>query len=312
VAKITNQFSWSFTRHKLFHECQRAYYHQYYGYWDGWTDSAPDRARLTYRLKNMKTLPMWLGDIVHRMVERILVDLRNRELNTLESYQKQSRDILNREWLQSVEKKWQWKPKYNLNLFEHYYGLEISAEERGAAREKVYRCLAHFMGSPLFEQLGALRPEQWKSIEKLEQFVVGERPVYVKIDCATGSDGALTIHDWKTGKETEETIAQLGCYALYAYHVWRIPLEKQRLVSFYLDGNTVQEHVPTAAELIETKDFILSSMEKMIAMLDSGAEKNEASEEKFPMATRRSQCRRCFFRERCFGTREWKPEMENA
>lgn len=317
MGKITNQFSWSFTRHKTFSECRRQYYHQYYGYWDGWSDNAPDQARLTYRLKNIVSLPMWVGDIVHRTIERIIADLRNRELNTLDHYQKMARGMMNREWAQSIEKKWQWKPKYNLNLFEHYYdqenGIEITPEQRVAARDKVFRCIANFMSSAIFEELGGLRTDGWKSVEKLDQFVVGEMPVFVKIDCATTGNGiaaspdgpALTIFDWKTGQETEETMAQLGCYALYGYQIWRVPVEKQRLISYYLDTNSAHEHVPTAEELIDTKDFIMNSMSGMTALLDSSAARNEASEEKFPKTDRQSSCRRCNFRELCFSGRKW-------
>ena len=150
MAAFRNNFSWSFSRHKTFQQCRRLYYYTYYGYWNGWSEDAPDRARLAYRLKKMVNMPMWMGDLVHRMAERILGDMRNRELNSLENYQKQVRNLLNREWAQSVEKKWRWKPKYNANLFEHYYGVEITAEERVRARDKVYRCLANLMDSGLF------------------------------------------------------------------------------------------------------------------------------------------------------------------
>ena len=286
------------------------YYHNYYGYWDGWSDDADDGARLTYRLKKMQSFPMWLGSIVHDMIERILGDARNRELNTLERYQQQAREKMNRGWVESTEKKWMWKPKWNLNLFEHYYGIEISKEKRVEARQKVFTCLENFMESDLFAALEALKPIEWKSVEKLDQFVVGEEPVYVKIDCSTMTGGVMTLYDWKTGKETDDTLTQLGCYALYAHHVWHVPVEQQHLVSYYLAPNKIHTHSPKVEELIETKDFILNSMEEMIAALDTTAEENSATEENFPMTERRGSCRRCFFRERCFGTREEDFRME--
>jgi len=309
-----NEFSWSFTRHKIFHECRRQYYHNYYGYWNGWSEGAPERARLTYRLKKMQSFPMWLGDVVHRMIERILGDLRNRELNSIERYQRQARDILNREWKQSIDKKWMWKPKYNLNLFEHYYdGPEPTADDRVAGRDKVYDCLEHFMESDVFADLAALRPQQWKSVEKLDQFPIGDHPAFAKIDCAVvTADGALTIYDWKTGKQTETTATQLGCYALYAFHTWHTPAEQQRLVCYYLHPDVVESHTPTPQEMIETKDFALGSMAEMIDSLDSSADENRADEERFAMASRRTTCRRCFFREVCFDTLEWTEEMEGG
>jgi len=238
---LRNNFSWSFSRHRVFEECRRRYYLQYYGSWNGWSADGPERARLAYRLKNMQSLPMWIGAIVHRIVERIVSDLRNREDRGLEAYQKQARDLMNREWKQSLDGEWMHKPKYNLNLFEHYYGVDVTAEERVAARDKVFACLDHFMNGDLFADLARLRPAEWKSIEKLDQFVVNGHPVFVKVDCATrteptpeGAPARLIIYDWKTGKEAEEAEAQLGCYALYACQVWRVPLEEVQLMLAYL------------------------------------------------------------------------------
>lgn len=307
MADFRNRFSWSFSRHKAFSDCLRRYYYTYYGSWGGWDDSAPDEARLAYRFKCMTSLPMWLGDLAHRMAERVLRDLGNAELNSLENYQKQLRHRMNTEYAKSVDGKWAKSPKHNLNLFEHYYGGDISAEARSAARNKVFRCLENFMRSPLFASLGALRAAEWKSIEQLDQFEVGGHPVFLKIDCAVERGGLLSIYDWKTGAVTPDTETQLACYARYALEKWRVPLENQRLVSYYLDPDIVQEHTPSAEELIEVKDFILSSMDRMIDLLESGAQNNIARLERFPMTDNRRQCRWCFFRELCYGTRVWPP-----
>lgn len=291
------------TRHKTFRECLRQYYLNYYGYWNGWSTDAPDDARLIYRLKKMQSLPMWLGDVVHRIVERVIMDLRNDEARPLEQYQNQARKMMNKEYMTSLEGKWRWKPKYNLNLFEHYYGAEITAEQRTEARDKVFRCLEHFMNSDIFERLAKLKPREWKSVEVLDKFLVGDYPVFVKIDCAVQTKDGLAIIDWKTGKETEDTTRQLGCYALYAYHQWHVPLENQRLLSFYLDNNARSTTTPTAEGLIDTKDFILTSAGEMAERLDGSVEENAAREENFPMTDKKYLCKRCFFRERCYQTR---------
>ncbi|MFW6255937.1 MAG: PD-(D/E)XK nuclease family protein [Candidatus Sumerlaeota bacterium] len=283
--------------------CLRQYYWQYYGYWNGWLRDAPDDARLAYRLKKMTNLPMWLGDLVHRMIERIIGDLRNRELNSLENYQKQLRAWMNKEWMQSVDKKWRWKPKYNLNLYEHYYGVEITKNQRLEARDKAFRCLGNFMESEIFDELAGLPADAWLSMEQLEQLEVGGFPFFVKLDLATRSGGITTIYDWKTGRQTADTRRQLMGYALFAamHPQWRVPLENQRLVAFYLDENIVEEHKPLPEDLIDVQDMILTSMDNMKGLLDSNPEENRALLENFPMTRNTSMCRACFFREICFG-----------
>ncbi len=295
------------TRHKSFRDCLRHYYLNYYAYWNGWSPDAPDDARLIYRLKKMQSMPMWMGDIVHRMIERIIADMRNDETRSLEEYQNQARKLMNKEYLASTEGKWRWKPKYNLNLFEHYYGEDISQEERVEARDKVFRCLDNFMGSDIYERLARLKPGEWKSVEQLDQFDVGDYPVFVKIDCAVQTKDGLAIIDWKTGKQTDDTDTQLGCYALYAFNQWHIPLEEQRLVSYYLDPDEVATVTPTAEQLIDTKDFILQSAGEMAERLEGSLDENIAREENFPMTDKEYLCKRCFFRERCYETREWPP-----
>ena len=41
MGDIRNAFSWSFTRHRTFQDCRRAYYLNYYGYWNGWSNDDP-------------------------------------------------------------------------------------------------------------------------------------------------------------------------------------------------------------------------------------------------------------------------------
>ncbi|NQU45412.1 PD-(D/E)XK nuclease family protein [bacterium] len=303
MAEFRNTFSWSFSRHKTFAECRRRYYWHYYGSWGGWSPDGPDDARLAYRFKRMQSLPMWLGDLVHRMIERILGDMRNQETNTLDAYQKQTRAWMNREWKQSLDGLWKWKPKYNLNLFEHYYGVEITPKDREAARDKVFNCLANFMTSEIFDRITRLKPAEWKTIESLEQFLVGGCPAYLKIDCATQSEGRVSIYDWKTGRESDDTLTQLACYALYACQTWGVPVEKQILIPFYLDSGSFSETVPAAETLIETKDFILRSIGEMTAALDSTMEENHASPANFALRDTPSICKRCFYYELCYHTR---------
>ncbi len=72
MADFKNEFSWSASRARLFRTCPRAYYYNYYGYWDGWSYRADDKTKLIYRLKKLQSMVLWAGSTVHDILEDIL------------------------------------------------------------------------------------------------------------------------------------------------------------------------------------------------------------------------------------------------
>ena len=112
--EFKNKFSWSFSRLKLFDECLRQYYLNYYGSWGGWKQEGDSEARLAYRLKQMSNMAMWAGDITHRAVEETFLRLRRVRPVDAEAIQIWARKALNDEWFQSVEKRWRKNCKYNM------------------------------------------------------------------------------------------------------------------------------------------------------------------------------------------------------
>ena len=58
-------FSVSHTRANTFARCERLYGFQYYFSWGGWSPAAPDDARTAYALKQLVSVPMLVGTIIH-------------------------------------------------------------------------------------------------------------------------------------------------------------------------------------------------------------------------------------------------------
>ena len=67
-----NEFSWSKSRDGLFRECPKKYYFHYYGSWGGWVASEDDKVKQIYYLKKLKSKELWLGSVVHDVIEFIL------------------------------------------------------------------------------------------------------------------------------------------------------------------------------------------------------------------------------------------------
>ena len=61
MTELKNKFSWPKTRDEVFKTCLRQNWFTYYGYWNGWLENAPERARQIYVLKNLEDRHMWVG-----------------------------------------------------------------------------------------------------------------------------------------------------------------------------------------------------------------------------------------------------------
>jgi hypothetical protein len=300
MARLTNTFSWSLSRQQMFDECRRQYYLYYYRAWGGWEDGAEPAARLPYRLKQIVTLEMWIGDILHRLIQNHMTRLQRGFRPMAQPLREQARVILNQEWRQSLDQRWRENPKHNRNLFEHYYAIGISDERRTELRDRLFTCLDHFCALPLLDRLVAAEPDAWLAVEQLDTFLVDRVPVYTKIDCAARLGGQTLIIDWKSGRASDRDVQQVACYGLYAMQKWNVGFDGLRAMLVYLLENTVSEVPITADQALAMQERIVTGIQAMCEALADPAG-NAAREEDFPMTDQRRRCRRCNFHEICYG-----------
>ena len=300
MARLSNTFSWSLSREQMFEECRRQYYLNYYGSWGGWDDGAGPAARLAYRLKQIVNLDMWIGDILHRLIEGQMARLRRGFLPEAGRLREQGRSLLNQEWRQSQEKRWRENAKQNRNLFEHYYGIAISDQRRMDIREKLFTCLDRFCALPLLKQLAAAEPAAWLAVEQLDTFLVDAVPVYVKLDSVMRLNGRTHIIDWKSGRRSDRDLAQIACYGLYAMQKWSVGFDNLCAMLVYLLSGETTEHTLAPEQALAMQERIVSSMEAMRRTLADPIA-NTAREEDFPKTDDSRRCRRCNFHEMCYG-----------
>ena len=72
MAQLINELSWSHSRRNTFEECQRKYFYQYYGSWEGWLWNATQRQKELYLHKKLVNRWMWMGTVVHKTIEFLL------------------------------------------------------------------------------------------------------------------------------------------------------------------------------------------------------------------------------------------------
>lgn len=301
MAQLVNEFSWSKSRDGTFLECARQYWFQYYGSWGGWEVRTDPRTREIYVLKQLKTRQMWLGERVHKAIER---SLRNLAVSAKplavdpDEIVRITLEEMRSDFKSSRSRIYRSRPK-TCGLFEHEYGVPVADDEWKKVAETVERCLRTFYGSEIYAEIRDSRRGDWLELEDFSSFQFDGVKVHVVLDFAMRKADGAVIYDWKTGASDErDNRLQLTCYALYAHQKWGLAPEQVHPIEVNLNrGETTEYHV-TAADLERTKAYLAGSIADMRRVLrDAG--RNTAGEEDFPKVNDFRACRRCRFAKVC-------------
>lgn len=302
MGKLQSELTWSFSRDRLFKECCRAYFYHYYASWGGWEKDADSFSRKAYILKNIRNIDAWVGDIVHQIIKWILesVSMKKglaRKAISLQEARGKAKQLLTKTWEQSRGKAWEDNVKNNLNLFEHYYGCELTREDLARRLEKVTKSINSFYNSGLIESVSRLEEDKFLRIDELDNFDFEGIKVFAIPDFALRNDN-FVLYDWKTGKATDKDILQLSCYALYAVNKWKAEPDRIKIIPVYL----TQERIPfkpiEALKIDGVKTYIRESIDAMKLIL-SDISKNKADINKCPKTDNTWRCRNCKFQEIC-------------
>ena len=224
MPELTNDFSWSRSRDGTFQDCRRKYFYHYYGAWGGWEPTATEEVRRLYILKQLSSRHQWAGRVVHDAVEMALHVFREGRDVPVEPF---IRDVIERmrgDWRSSHAGRYRESPKLTA-LFEHEYRIDLKPEAWQALSRNVGQCLRNFFRLPLLAAIRATSPEHWSIEHWSKVFEFEGTHIWMAPDFGFWTEeGRLTLVDWKTGtSHPEATAFQLGCYALYAREVLKVP-----------------------------------------------------------------------------------------
>jgi hypothetical protein len=307
MAELTNEFSWSKSRHEKFAECRRAYYYAYYGSWGGWEAAHGTAVRELYVLKKLSSRWQWAGSVVHSALKGVLQRARvTGDVLPLEKVLERTRARARSEWSTSREKSYWREASRIVGLVEHEYGEAIPAGDWKALYEAVVDgSLRAFYSSPTLDEIRRTPRERWLTVDELDAWEFEGTRIWVAVDFAyRDQDGRVHVLDWKTGKERGVDHTQVGVYALYARNKWGIALDGVVGGLVYLapgPGGAPGERVDVAADsaaLDACQAQMRSSIAGMKALL-ADPERNVAAPAAFPRLEEREACRRCPFRRPC-------------
>ena len=316
---IQNELVWSHSRGRAFHDCKRAYWFNYYGYWNGWDAGAPAAVREIYLQKKLTSRAMWTGTVVHGIAEAGI----KRAIDALASGNARTRsegsdavwtldDMRQAAFLKadadirgSASGELKRRPSKRTGFTEHYYDLPVSDDDWKAVLDEIDRQVVNLHANRIYRRL-LVTASRIREVEELRKFAVGSGPeraeVYLAVDAMVGDgNGGVVIIDWKTGQNHEDAViaAQLGVYGLYATQELGIPEDRITAMHVNLRHNTEARHPVGPAEISAAREAILTGMAEMRASLKDVAA-NTADKEEFPTLPEGSaRCRWCNFRRSC-------------
>lgn len=308
MGDLKNEFAYSWSRAESFYRCPRQFYWQYYGFWLGWEDDAPGTARLAYRLKHIKSVPMLIGDVFHWAVGKQLRDRPERPCGVpVKALHDEARQAMQDQIQASRERRWLANPKYNANLFEDYYAGGLAPREAAEGLDALAKSIDVFADSGFGRRAFGVERSRLRIIDPQnfdqKRAVLNGLIVYAPPDLLVeGKDGvSLHIIDWKTGRKHDLSLAQLAIYGLVVSEQYHVPIGKLRAHLVYVgQGGLELEEFPDLEAGIEEARRKIETFTHDVQGRLTDVERNVAGDiDRFPMTSDLSKCRSCKFRELC-------------
>jgi hypothetical protein len=285
----TPQLGWSVSRYHAFATCRRQYYYSYYAKFD-----REYPLPLITQLKQLTTLPMETGNVVHGAIAAVLQRLL-----------RSPSDIDRGRFAGFVEDRVRARVR-SADFAEVYYH-EMEAVALPHLLPGVQECLDAFLDSQryIWVRDEAMRPghgNEWLiEPEGFGECRIAGRKAYCKVDFAFLVGGQLTILDWKSGRRDEAKHAhQLLAYAAWAVHEQGLlPAQVQTVAAYLRPAYSEVGGQPSTAELEAFVEQMQAQVEQMRACCADPEQNVPLGKEAFAPTESPAVCRHCTFRQLC-------------
>jgi radical SAM protein with 4Fe4S-binding SPASM domain len=314
MSDFKNNFSWSKSRDGCFKECEKKYYYNHYGFWNGWMNWSHEKTKRIYYLKKLAIKEIWIGQVVHEIIEWVLKKYRFGEHIGLSHAMAVLRKRLDTEYIVSKIKEYSGFSSKTTRLFEHEYEIEIDSYDKQKMFEYAGQCLLNFYNSDAFMEIRRTPVEDWILLEDFLKFDFEGSTVFLSVDFAMRKGDKIIMYDWKTGKERiADFDMQLMLYSLYVQEKFNTEPENIVAKVFNLSIDKVDDFLVDKSKLENAKNYMRESIQRMKGKL-LNIEQNIARESDFEKVhpddeITKYPCSRCNYKKICKG--EWKEIAEN-
>lgn len=253
--------TWSVSRDRILHNCERRYYFQYLA--SARINSRNATSKEIAFLKKLQTIPMWQGEVFHAVVANCMRRIRRGESLLSDTWLIRLKKKVEHEWAFSESKSFRAAPQKiskdgGLALFEHEYDEELKQQSCATIIDSIETWVKRF--ATWVEQT-----DLTSSVQRAKQvwiepqiyganapgFMVNNVQVIAKVDLAFLSrNGKFQIFDWKTGmpslskaQQPSQAELQIGVYQLWSHLSLKHPLENIQAHLVYFGSEPAQEQV---------------------------------------------------------------------
>ncbi len=278
---------WSVSRYGLFEACKRKYYYTYYAKYD----PVHPRQKID-DLKNMTSIPLEIGNIVHDINKILLERLQKAEGEINQDHFFDYAWKLTQEYCSSKE------------FMEIHYS-EIKKLDTESLFGRVKISLKNFLDSQRFGWLTkeAIQNKAKWIIEPAGygETRIGQMKAYCKVDFLFPIEDSLFILDWKTGKaDLVKHGKQLLGYAAWASFHFQTDFTKINPIIVYLFPRYEERQVSIGdSDIQEFTNRIKKETEEMYGFCTNVEENIPKNKEIFTKTDKEKFCGYCNFRELC-------------
>lgn len=298
---MSETIKWSFSTDRCVRRCQRQYFLQHVAAWHNARD--PVR-REAFLLKQVKTLDLWQGSLVHRGIELFLVPaLQQRGRLDWDAAIAGTQAMAERQFAFSKARRYREEGMSKAKANDDYCALAGHETDAGVSAEEYQRVLRTIEQS--FRNLAGMR-ELLEEIQRAQQ-LWAELPLYLEYDVARievhldllyfRGFGQPTIIDWKVSESMGGSDADLQtalyAWALYRHPNWRVDLpEECELVEVQLLAQDVVRHRSTQ-EIFDCLENRIYRSVNMIQSLQLGRKYDLADLDDYDFAANPNTCSYC-------------------
>ncbi len=297
--EFTPLLGWSISRYEVFDKCKRQYFYTYYG---KYAREVPSYK--IAQLKNLTSVPLEIGNVVHDVIEAFLRRLQVSDSNIDENRFFRFAEQKTSEYFTSK------------TFIEHYYG-SIKPFSFDEALAKIMTCLNNLIASPCYNWI-FMKAMTNRNDWLIEPPGYGETRLnglkaYCKMDFLFPVEDTVHILDWKTGnKDTLKHSNQLIGYAAAAHANFNFPVNSIYPKIVYLYPDFQEFELTTKEAFTAFFDKVKEQTEEMYACcLD--VEKNIPRPiDSFPPSPSQSVCIYCNYQELCFSKKGYSHPASDA
>jgi hypothetical protein len=283
----TTVLGWSISRYDMFQTCKRRYFYAYYAKYD--EEFKLEQINL---LKNMTSIPLEIGNIVHDIQKKILQRLqkttKNLDIARLDAY-----------CLELT------KNYCHQKVFAEVYYQQVEQIDVMSVFAQVRQCVHNFLQSPRLQwliEVATERSDEWLiEPDGYGETRIGDLKAYCKVDFLFPVDEDYFILDWKTGKpDLIKHKNQLIGYAAWAYYHFAAATPQIKPIICYLTPDYVELPVIiTAADVVNFTDKVQAETTDMYQYCAFVTENIPKPKSVFTCTEQLALCGYCNFRQLC-------------